>query len=707
MPFNKRYTNQADPGSITEEDYNAMVMRQRVADSNDFKAGQQRQTGMVGSGTRQMGDSLEKSTKNFVDGFGKGQAGATGIQNLQQGKRDGLRDDAQFDKDFRNADSPQYHQTEMAPAARHHLEKSGYQYRQPSSDSFVEEDIGDGYGLNTPQGAPPPQPPRQDMSSFEDRGEHFRNMEERPNYQEMSLGQDGSQNMTPAQPPNQSQMQPSGFPPTGPDTGYSIPDQNYSPGAADVLDGRASPGMNRGTSVEGPYRAPVPQFPSLTEEDMQEDQLKKKESIPVTEGRWGQGLGNQDFSPDEQDAANQSWAEEETRLARKFAQAGPIDRMTAPTGGGTRANGLGFNLLQAASYNKDLQARENLRGTELDNLTKMYGPPLSEKDQLDREDKESDRDFKEEDRAFQREKWAFERERLEAESLGLKDTGKVSAEGHIIYADKRGQEMQGTTKVKPDRNTDKRSKVGVTDDNYNLYDGPDGEVKGGNKVKESSSPDQKWEIVPNTPGGETIKERNPYTGAIRDTGLGKEQKPKKDPLTPSVRKGLNDTVAQNKKAAQLADMEINEWLETEAMVKEYNSGIGPGSGVVGAARKYLGGIDSKSQGINQRLSRHSFENIVNTMKGMSRAIDSNAERARYEASQPHLGLDNKVLERDVRRKINALVNQKAMYEAAVTEAQSQIIDSAADAEAKGGEAPLPETPRQKLERLRKNQGGSK
>jgi len=512
--------------------------------------------------------------------------------------------------------------------------------------------------------------------------------------------------MTPAQPPNQSQMQPSGFPLTGPDTGYSTPDRNFSPGAADVLDGRASPGMNRGTTVEGPYRAPVPQFPSLTEEDLHEDQLKKKESIPVTEGRWGKGLGNQELTPDEQDAVNQSWAEEETRLARKFVQAGPVDRMTAPTGSGNRAHGFGFSQLQASAYEKRLQARENLRGTELDNLTKMYGAPLSEKDQLDQEDKEFDRGFKEEDRAFQREKWAFEKERLEAESLGLKDTGKVSAEGHIIYADKRGQEVQGTTKVKPDRNTDKRSKVGVTDDNYNLYDGPDGEVKGGNKVKESSSPDQKWEIVPGTPGGETIKERNPYTGAIRDTGLGKEQKPKKDPLTPKIRRDLNDTISQNKKAALLADVEINEWVKTQNMVLEYNSGIGPGSGVAGKARSYLGGFDSPTQALEFAFSRHSFDNMLLSMKGYAKAIDSNAERRKYEESQPRIGLDNKILEREVQRKLDAIVRQKAMYETAVIDAQNELNDADAD-ETKDGEAPTQETPREELERRRKIKGGTK
>lgn len=642
--------------TVSEEDYLDMLMRQRDNEARAFQQGQARQQGMVGSATRQLGDSLEKSTRNFVDSFGKGQGGAKGFQGLQQGRRDGIRDEDDLKWEFEQYDRPaQDGDSDFRGPPRSAMNMQG----QPpaAQDRIVEQDIG--------PSAPPPQPPRQDMTTLEGRGEYFRNLEERPNYRQMS---EPAPNMTPAAPPpapNQSQMQPRGFGMSGPQ-GYTTPDRNYSPGAADVLDGRAQPGYNPGEFVGPPTSArPQPQLP-LTEEEMAAEELKKKESTAV-ETRFGNGQ-RRELSPEEQMAVEESWRQhyqsempEEAPRLSDMALLAQTSNHYSDSGADRPFRNRGLTNRGALRLNNQLHQFEKRRATELGNFNMMYGAPLTEKDRLDmadkeeerawrrelrgmdREDKAADRAFKIAGQEFEREKWQLEREKAKAAAAGLTDTDDISEDGYKIYADKNGKEYKGQIKVK-----EKPSAAVVP--SYILKEDDQGGYVG-------------------------VNTKNPRDTV--PTGVKAPKKPEKPALTPAEQRKRAAMVKESTDAATALGDQLKFWQKLQTDVEKYNKGSIAGTGWFGKAGQATGLMSQKMELMDSLFKEGSFEALMKKSPGLSRLFDTENDRKRYEDTQPNIGMDNDVIREKIKSRIQVLMRDYQRAQAAAQESKLQLEEGGA------------------------------
>lgn len=710
--------------SVSEEDYNDRMLRMRQMEANAYQNSQQRQQGMVGSATRQMGDSLEKSTRNFVDSFGKGQAGASGMFQNRQAGRDELRDQARFDTEFRDQGNIDYHRSDMAPAARQSLERSGYQYRQPTE-----------------------QAPPQDMTTLEGRGQYFQDTPQRPDYtQQEGFPEQGGQEMArPPLPPQRDfsegnsremvgppanlkpapAMQPRGFPMTGPDTGYSTPDRSYSPGAADVLDGKARPGFNPGTTVDSPYsNVPQAQLPPLTEEEMAAEQLKKKDDIPGTvggeQGRWGKGLGDQSLTPEEQAAVNESWRLEDERLAQehearqaetspvgsypqlkkeyyarlaRLASQEPVDRLRADSGASANL-GSTFNVLQASHYAKLMQEPERLRGMQLDNVNKMYGPPMSEADVLSAQDRairtEADMELKDRDLQLKELELEIKREQARAAKEGYKFTGKVSREtGTMIYVDPYGVEKIGQVVVQPEKKAGtQRRKVGQTADGRIIYDDPElGEVVGdtaGVLPPDRLAPDMK--VLPTEPGEvpHWIDPKNPAAGAQPIPGAPKKPLPKPSATAQKAYRDAKKGIQDNLTMAKQVEAEIAEWEKIKAQALSYNKNTkGPGTGLAGGALAKVPGQHA-IQDLERLFKRGSFKMLMEKADGKSRLFDTKAEQDFFKAWQPNVNMDGPLLEKAIQDGIDTLKRMQRGYQEQAEYLKAETTDLGREL---GGEAP--------------------
>lgn len=655
------------------------------------------------------GERLGEAMSKMPQAYGQGLKNRNQRLTNQQAERDEVRDEARLDAEFRDEEDPAYH-SEMPSKAQRIMGRGGYKYRRPE----------DGGSAPAPGGT-------QDMTTLEGRGQYFEELPARPNYMNSEgfpeqpsprppVGEDiGSRlpaEQPSAAPPSRQPVDPRGFPMTGPDTGYTVPDRNYSPGAADVLDGKAQPGFNPGYTVNSPYQNnPGAQLPPLTEEEMEMEQLKKKDDIPgtVDSGRWGKGLGNQILTPEEQAAVNESWRQEDERLAAEATPVGsyphlkkeyfgrlaqlamqqPVDRMTASTGAERITAGYGFNVLQASHFSKLRQERERLRGMQLDNLNKMYGPPLSEADVLSAQDRAlktgADLELKERDLEIKEIEIALKQEERRAKLEGYEKTGQISDDGYMIYADRFGKEVKGQVKVRDKKTASQRRKVGQTPDGKIIYDDPElGEVVGETPAIVQQPPGTSWQVVPNTDTPNVMLRDPKDPSKVADSGIPQKKTPVKDPLPPSARQKLKGTITDNTNILSAFDEQIREWEKTAQMVQDYNKGEhNPGSGLMGQALGYAGGLAPKTQALNQRFSKASFDEIVSKMQGMSKAIDSNAERRAFQSAQPHLGLDDDVLASVVQQKIDALRAAKQRHEFAIQAAKDQLAE-ADHAMGKGG-----------------------
>lgn len=123
--------------------------------------------------------------------------------------------------------------------------------------------------------------------------------------------------------------------------------------------------------------------------------------------------------------------------------------------------------------------------------------------------------------------------------------------------------------------------------------------------------------------------------------------------------------AENRKERKRLDQDYQTWdaLEKQiddamAAAKNYNSGYGPGTGVVAKMKTAAGSLSPETQALNTALNKLSLDQMVKQFSGMSKAIDTPAERAAFESTVPSVGMDNELLMQELMNRKNAAKKAK-------------------------------------------------
>jgi len=108
--------------------------------------------------------------------------------------------------------------------------------------------------------------------------------------------------------------------------------------------------------------------------------------------------------------------------------------------------------------------------------------------------------------------------------------------------------------------------------------------------------------------------------------------------------------AENRKSRKQLDKDYQTWDALEQQIDnaikiatEYNSGLGPGSGAIAKTKSLFGGWSQDTQRLENSLQKLSLDQMVKQFAGMSKAIDTPAERAQFESTVPTIGMDDDVL----------------------------------------------------------------
>lgn len=107
---------------------------------------------------------------------------------------------------------------------------------------------------------------------------------------------------------------------------------------------------------------------------------------------------------------------------------------------------------------------------------------------------------------------------------------------------------------------------------------------------------------------------------------------------------------ENRKDRKQLAVDYGTWDSLEKQVQsaldkaeDYSKKNKFGSGRVAQVRSLLGSIDPETQALETDLSKLSLDQLTKQFSGMSKAIDTPQERARFESTVPTLGMDDKLL----------------------------------------------------------------
>ncbi len=130
------------------------------------------------------------------------------------------------------------------------------------------------------------------------------------------------------------------------------------------------------------------------------------------------------------------------------------------------------------------------------------------------------------------------------------------------------------------------------------------------------------------------------------------------------RKTLKEVSNDESKIKQL----IKQIDDASNTFEKYSKSAVGGTGVLAKGKSYLGSMAPETQNLESKFNALGLDTLVKTFSGMSKAVDTDAERAYFQSTQPNLGNDDKV-NREILRNmkdravsmLNKYQNTKAMY----------------------------------------------
>ena len=199
-----------------------------------------------------------------------------------------------------------------------------------------------------------------------------------------------------------------------------------------------------------------------------------------------------------------------------------------------------------------------------------------------------------------------------------------------------------------------------------LQQGPEAKVFAKNTSKDWVGENGEPLVVDQSTGGFLTTEGKPYDGtpkryiADMEKGLTEAQKIqfglkreeldlKKSKDKDADKKELTQIAKENRKEVKVIDGSMEKLRELKdnikkaiAEQKKYSSGIGPGTGPWATGFGLKKAFSEDTQMLDSSFQKISLSNMAKMFEGMSKAVDSDAERAKFEASQPSITNDDKV-----------------------------------------------------------------
>jgi hypothetical protein len=125
----------------------------------------------------------------------------------------------------------------------------------------------------------------------------------------------------------------------------------------------------------------------------------------------------------------------------------------------------------------------------------------------------------------------------------------------------------------------------------------------------------------------------------------------------SMRKDLD-------KAETALQAQIKQLEEANKSFDKFSKGVGPGTGplaTLGGIRKYT---NQELEGLDSKFKKIGLDEMVKMFQGMSKAVDSDAERRAFEATQPSITLDDPTNKELLSKKLEAAKSLLAKTKAA-------------------------------------------
>jgi len=122
---------------------------------------------------------------------------------------------------------------------------------------------------------------------------------------------------------------------------------------------------------------------------------------------------------------------------------------------------------------------------------------------------------------------------------------------------------------------------------------------------------------------------------------------------------------ENRKERRQLSKDIDTWNSLEKTIddaiskaKSYSKNNIAGTGAYAKLKGYTGALSPETQSLETSLQKLSLDQMVKQFSGMSKAIDTPAERAQFETTVPSLGMDDKLLMTELLNRKKAVQNAK-------------------------------------------------
>lgn len=149
----------------------------------------------------------------------------------------------------------------------------------------------------------------------------------------------------------------------------------------------------------------------------------------------------------------------------------------------------------------------------------------------------------------------------------------------------------------------------------------------------------------------------------------KYRTPPRDPISDAEQKeGIRQKgkmAEENRKKRAALETDYQTWDALERQIDDaisqattYSKGRGPGTGIGAQILSKTGSLAPQTQALDTALQKLSMDQLVKQFSGMSKAIDTNAERQAFQKTVPSIGMDDALLMKELKLRKEAAQRAK-------------------------------------------------